>query len=173
MRGRRGCGPQGRRLIHGARVKTYPVDSTSAFTRFLFESATRVSGSSAPIIAITSYKGFYTNEVTSLRAEYARMVRGGELPGGEIVTCDIRQIACERDIATVDGRALSLIYNKFDPLMIQPDGLLLLLLVVAGFSLTATFVICWESSVSSRSSPWRPRCRSARPARISRISSPC
>jgi hypothetical protein len=112
--------PLGQRLTEGVALRPYPVDDPAGFVRFLVRKAQAVAGVEAPNIALCWYKGVYKNELASLRVEHRGLVERGEVPGGEILLCDIRDIRCMGGPALVAGKPVALIHNKIDPLMIDP-----------------------------------------------------
>jgi hypothetical protein len=110
----------GRCLTEGLPLHAYPIDDTAGFVKFLVHKAQVVAQHEAPNIALCWYKGLYTNELASLRAEHRLLVERGEVPGGEIILCDIRDIRCDGGQAFAFGKPVSLIHNKIDQLMVDP-----------------------------------------------------
>lgn len=73
-----------------------------------------------PTIALCNYKGVYTNELASL-ARRNELIRSKGLLNGHVIVCDIRDIEIVDGRATVDGRPIDVVYNKIDPMMIDPS----------------------------------------------------
>ncbi len=115
--------PLGLEATSGVSLVEHPVDRADGFLRHLHQLASSLDDGSRhgspPRIAICSYRGFYQNEVASLLAEQARLIKAGELPGAELVIGDARELQCEGDVATLRGQRVDLIYNKLDPLMVD------------------------------------------------------
>jgi hypothetical protein len=112
--------PLGQHLTQGLALHSYPIDDTAGFVKFLVRKAQALAQKEAPNVALCWYKGFYVNELDSLRAEHAALVERGELPGGEIILCDIRDVRCDGGRAFVGGKPVALIHNKIDQLMVDP-----------------------------------------------------
>jgi hypothetical protein len=115
--------PLGREATSGGALVERPVDRPDGFLRHLHELAGQVRTAGAagpPVIAICSYRGSYQNEVASLAAEQRRLVERGELAGGELVIGDAREVECDGGVATLRGRRIDVLYNKLDPLAIDP-----------------------------------------------------
>lgn len=114
--------PLGQEATRGVRLVELPIDRPDAFLRHMVELARVVSGQDAPSIAICSYLGFYQNELASLVAEHRRLIERHELPAGELLLCDAREVECNGGVAQVRGKQVAVIYNKLDPLMIDPTS---------------------------------------------------
>lgn len=122
--------PLGREATRGVLLAELPVDRPDGFLRHLHELASQVRAAgparaagataSAPVVAICSYRGSYQNEVESLAAEQRRLVERGELEGGELAIGDAREVECDGGVATLRGRRIDVLYNKLDPLAIEP-----------------------------------------------------
>jgi hypothetical protein len=111
--------PLGSEATRGIPLAEHPVDRPDGFLRHLNELARQLGGRGARV-GICSYRGSYQNEVASLAAEQRRLVEQGELEGGELVIGDARELECDGRGATLRGLRVDLVYNKLDPLMIEP-----------------------------------------------------
>lgn len=111
----------GRLLTGDLDNKCLPMNSPKAFVKYLVSQASLISKKITPNIAICSYKGVYTYELMTLKRVHAEMVASGELEGGELVLSDIRDIECDGAVAKINNLPISLVYNKLDPLMIDPS----------------------------------------------------
>jgi diaminobutyrate-2-oxoglutarate transaminase len=111
----------GRSLTEGLRLCSYPIDEPAGFVKFLAQTAQEVSQEKAPNIALCWCKGQYKNELAALQAEHRALVERGELPGGEIILCDIRDLTCDGGPAFAFGKPIALVHNKIDPLMVDPN----------------------------------------------------
>jgi diaminobutyrate-2-oxoglutarate transaminase len=118
--------PLGRAAAGDVELAERPIDHPDGFLRHLHElasqaRATRSPGApGAPVVAICSYRGSYQNEVASLAAEQRRLVESGELAGSELAIGDAREVECDGAGATLRGRRINVLYNKLDPLAIDP-----------------------------------------------------
>lgn len=114
--------PLGREAAGGVALVERPVDRPEGFLRHLHELAGQVRRGAAgpPVVAICSYRGSYQNEVASLAAEQRRLVERGELAGSELAIGDAREVECDGGAATLRGRRIDVLYNKLDPLAIDP-----------------------------------------------------
>ncbi len=113
--------PLGRVATQDVGVVQFPIDKSDGFIRHLVALARRVTIDAAPNIAICSYKGLYESEFKSLQAEHRRLVEQGEISGGKLLTCDVRDVECDGGEARVRGQPVAVIHNKVDQLMIDPD----------------------------------------------------
>lgn len=111
----------GHKLTTGYSLVEYPIDSEEGFLAFLYQNACIISNNENPNIAICSYKDTYKHEVGSLSKKFAEMRSVGRIPAGNLYTCDIREISYDNDQTILGGQKISLIYNKLDPLMIDPS----------------------------------------------------
>jgi diaminobutyrate-2-oxoglutarate transaminase len=109
--------PLGRDVLAGESPVDYPVDDPRSFVRHLVRVAQEASGVPEPNIAICSYRGLYRNELATIQRTHEALGIGGELMLG-----DILDIECADDgTVSIDGRTVHLLYNKIDPLAIDPD----------------------------------------------------
>ncbi|HEU0287421.1 MAG TPA: hypothetical protein VFR22_10285 [Nocardioidaceae bacterium] len=99
----------------------YPVDEASSFVEHLVRVAQSASGNEAPNLAICSYRGVYSNELRTIRRVHAALRDAGEIPPGDLLLGDVRDIECtDGGPAFLRGRPIDLVYNKLDPLAIDP-----------------------------------------------------
>lgn len=109
--------PLGTAALAGERPVEYPVDDPASFVRHLVRVARSATGVAEPTVAICSHRGVYSNELATI----AR-VHDAVRPSGRLVLGDIRDLDCDGDgPATLAGTQVDLIYNKLDPLAIDPD----------------------------------------------------
>lgn len=108
----------GRTVSGGAPVVSRAIDDPSGFVRFLESVIDAPDGD--PHAVICNYDGTYTNELDSLvrRAELDRAEGRGKLT---ISTADIRELESHNGQTWLNGRRVDLIYNKLDPLEIDPN----------------------------------------------------
>lgn len=111
----------GRTMIKDLKIREYPIDNPSGFVLFLMKQAQLIAKSTQSNIAICNFKNTYTNELESLRCQHAHLVQTGQIPESELIIADIREVTCENNQAFIQGKPVSLIYNKLDPLMIDPS----------------------------------------------------
>lgn len=111
----------GKSVTNNLNIKNLQMSSPRAFIKYLVNQASRISQNNTPNIAICSHKGVYTYELTTLRKVHAEMIESGDLAGGKLVLSDIGEIECDGGEARIHGLPISLIYNKLDPLMIDPS----------------------------------------------------
>lgn len=111
----------GKQVVKGMNIEELPMSSPKAFLKHLVKQAGCISQNNIPNIAICSYKGIYSYELVTLKKVHAEMVESGELAGGEQILSDIREIECDGGVAKIHEVPISLIYNKLDPLMIDPS----------------------------------------------------
>jgi len=112
----------GHSLLKNQSHVDYEIDSKSSFVLHLVKLAQNKSQNKNPNIAVCSYRGSYLNELQSLQNEHKRLVSLGVLSGGNLLVDDIRNIHCDGGVAYIQGKPVSIIYNKIDPLMIDPSG---------------------------------------------------
>jgi len=111
----------GRHLCHDELVSEFAIDSDSGFVRFLAQLATQLDAAE-PNIAILNYRGTYTNELESLRRCHAQLRDKAVIAAGELLLGDIRDVVCQDGRAYLGGKPIALIYNKLDPLQIDPGA---------------------------------------------------
>lgn len=111
----------GSSIAKNLNIKKLPMSSPKAFIKYLVRQASQISQDNTPNIAFCSYKGTYTLELAALKKVHVEMVASGELVGGKLILSDICEIDCDGDVARIHGTPISLIYNKLDPLMIDPS----------------------------------------------------
>ncbi len=114
--------PLGQEATRGVSLAELAIDRPDGFLRHLVGLARVVNNQEAPGIAICSYRGFYENELASLVVEHRCLVGRGELPAGEFVVCDAREVTCDDGAAYARGKRVAVIYNKLDPLMVDPEN---------------------------------------------------
>lgn len=115
--------PLGLEATRDTAITELAIDRADGFLRHFVSVAQVASGLEAPNLAICSYRGFYANELASLAAEHRRLVERRELPGGELVVCDARELTCDDgEVAYARGVPVAAIYNKLDPLMVDPSS---------------------------------------------------
>lgn len=110
----------GRNVIGGETIIDNTVDSPYGFVRFVAQIAKKINPTS-PNIGILSHGGKYTNEVESLKRAHAHLVERGEIDG-VVVLGDTSEVICDGEIASLNGVALAVIYNKLDQLQIDPTS---------------------------------------------------
>jgi hypothetical protein len=111
--------PLGLDVLAGECPVDYPVDDPRSFVRHLVRVAHEASGVPEPTIAVCSYRGMYRNELSTIQRTHEALDIGGELLVG-----DILDVECEADgTVSLDGHTVHLLYNKIDPLAIDPDDL--------------------------------------------------
>ncbi len=113
--------PLGQATLGDEQPVEYPVYSTFSFVRHLIRVAQLSSDVEAPNIAICSYRGLYRAELATIKRMYSAMQERGEAPVGELLLGDILDIECAADgTVSLSGVTIHLIYNKIDPLAIDP-----------------------------------------------------
>lgn len=102
-------------------LSSFAADNPSGFVRFMALKAGEFDPT-RPNIAILNYEGSYTNELTSLRDCYQELRRRGEIPCGDLLIGDIRDLLIKDGKAYLDEIPIALIYNKLDQLKIDPSN---------------------------------------------------
>jgi diaminobutyrate-2-oxoglutarate transaminase len=116
--------PLGKHFRERLNIIEYPTDRSWSFVRFLHKQALKISRGAPPNIALCIHKGMYMNELESLQQEHDILVKEGMLDGGSLFIFDICELECSSDHSTASYRnvPIHLIYNKFDPLSIDPSN---------------------------------------------------
>ncbi|CAN5212766.1 hypothetical protein BH10PSE19_BH10PSE19_13990 [soil metagenome] len=99
----------------------FPIDSATGFLRFLIECARKASTITTCNIAICSYKDIFTNELQMLSDEFEKLISAEKITNCKLILCDVRDINERAGIIYAKDIPVSLIYNKIDQLMINPD----------------------------------------------------
>lgn len=112
----------GHKVTRNLKLKKYAIDDSSGFLLYLANKAQKISTESHPNIAICHYKGTYKNELESLKRKYDELELRGVIHSGQLVICDIRDLSYQSsdDSLYYGNKKISLVYNKLDPLMIDP-----------------------------------------------------
>ena len=99
----------------------YEIDSANGFLFHIFKKCKQAHPEQEVHVAICSYKECYKNELASLKKQHERLKLLSEFSNSKLIICDIQDIQCYNEKAYYAGVPLSLIYNKIDPLMVNPD----------------------------------------------------
>jgi hypothetical protein len=112
--------PVGREATRTLALAAFAIERPDSFVRHMVRVAQDATGKEAPNLAICSYQGWYKNELASLQAQHRLLVEQDAVPGGELLLCDATEVACDGGAAYVRGHEVAVIYNKLDPLTIDP-----------------------------------------------------
>ena len=108
----------GRALCSGLELVTAAIDDPYYFVRFL-DGLTEPRGSRN--VAICNDRGVYTHELDSLQKASEKLQSQG-VTAGRIVVCDARDIRVDKTVVLAAGTPVGLIYNKLDPLAVDPEA---------------------------------------------------
>ena len=108
----------GKRMLATFDIRERAVDDPFGFVRFLITLAADLGGGH---VAICNYNGIYTNELQSLvRASESLHIETN--PGARIIVVDVTDVTVSDGTVYAHDIPVRIIYNKIDPLMIDPDN---------------------------------------------------
>lgn len=110
----------GYHLLKQEKVTTFGFDNAHFFVSQLADFAAKLNPDS-PNIAVLNFKGTYSNELQSLKRCFYELKERGKIKDGEFLLGDIRDVTVREDQAYLNNTPLSIIYNKLDPLAIDPE----------------------------------------------------
>ncbi len=108
----------GQNVIRGKKLAEYPVDSVAGFCEFLNCSNQKLPD--AHNIFIGNYKSTYTYELDTIQKRYNALSASNRV-GNRLFVGDIRDLEYKEGKVYYRDQRISLIYNKLDPLQINPD----------------------------------------------------
>ena len=98
------------------RVIIFPTDDPFGFVRFLRKLAERLGGGN---IVICNYDEIYTNELQSL-VRASEILNQDKKVKGKVITADAADITVSAGVVYAGEIPVRIVYNKLDPLMIDP-----------------------------------------------------
>jgi len=115
-------GSPGKVFRRNIKIVESRIDSLDTFVLHLLTKARELSQLHSPNIVLATYRGSYPNELEMIRERFQTLIDNKALCGGRISICDIRELESgSNNIICLNGKRVDLIYNKLDPLMIDPS----------------------------------------------------